>query len=76
MACLNLLAVGSSGSVLAEVMTVEEALGYAFGGWVEGEGVVGHLGYSFEDDGVVGGIVCVLAPDEGSVAVDQTGGNG
>jgi hypothetical protein len=43
---------------------------------VKGEGVVGHLGYGFEDDCVVCGFVWGAAPDEGCVAVDEAGGDG
>jgi len=58
------------------VVAVEETLRDAFAGGVEGEGVVGHLCDGFEDDCVVGSIVCVAAPDEGGVTVDETGGDG
>ena len=62
--------------MFAEVVAVEEGLGDACAFGVEGEGVVGHFGYGFEDHGVVGGVVWGASPDEGSVAVDETGGNG
>ncbi len=72
----GLLAVGGFGAVFAEVVAVEEGLGDAGGVGLEGEGVVGHLGDGFEDDGVVGGVVGVSAPGEGGVAVDEAGGDG
>jgi len=62
--------------VFAEVVAVEKGLGDSLAVPFEGEGVVGHLGYGFEDDGVVGGFVGVAAPGEGRVAVDEAGGNG
>jgi hypothetical protein len=71
-----LLPVGGLWAVFAEVVTVQEGLRDAGVVGDEGEGVVGHLGDGFEDDGVVGGVVGVLAPGEGSVAGDQAGGDG
>lgn len=51
-------------------------MGDGFGFGLQGEGAEGHAGYSFEDDGVVGGLVGSAAPDEGGVAGDETGGDG
>jgi hypothetical protein len=72
----DLLAVGGFGSVFAEVVAVEEGLGDSYVIGYEGEGVVSHLCYGFEDYGVVGGGVGVTAPAEGGVAVDEAGWDG
>ena len=62
--------------MFAEVVAVEEGLGDACALGVEGQGVVGHLGYGFEDYGVVGGIVWVASPCERGMAVDEAGRDG
>jgi hypothetical protein len=62
--------------VFAEVVAIEEGLGDASAFGVEGEGVVGHFGYGFEDYGVVGGIMGGEAPGKGGVPVNEAGGNG
>jgi hypothetical protein len=62
--------------VFAEVVAVEQGLRDAGVAGDEGEGVVGHFCYGFEDYGVVGGGVGVAAPDEWGVAVDEAGGDG
>ena len=62
--------------MFAEVVAVEQGLGDALVAGDEGQGVVGHFGYGFEDYGVVGGVVGVLAPAEGGVAADEAGGDG
>ena len=62
--------------MFAEVVAVEEGLRNAGVVGDQGEGVVGHFGYGFEDYGVVGGVVGVLTPAEGGVAVDEAGGDG
>lgn len=62
--------------MFAEVVAVEESLGDSLACSFEGEGVVGHLGYGFEDYGVVRCFVGVAAPNEGGVAVDEAGGDG
>jgi hypothetical protein len=72
----SLLAVGGIGSVLAEVVAVEQGLAYALVVRDESKGVVGHFGYGLEDDGVMGSMVGVGAPAEGGVAVDEAGGDG
>lgn len=64
------------GAVFAEVVAIEEGLGDGVGFGSEGEGAVGHAGDGFEDDGVVGGVVGVPAPDEGGVAGDEAGWDG
>ncbi len=70
------LAVGGFGAVFAEVVAVEEGLGDAGVVGDQGEGLVGHFGYSFEDYGVVGSVVGVFAPAEGGVAGDEDGRDG
>jgi len=62
--------------VFAEVVAVEESLGDCGAVGFQGKGVVGHFGYGFEDDGVVGGVVRRASPAEGSMAVDEAGGHG
>jgi len=62
--------------VFAVVVAVEEGLGDSLAVSFEGEGVVGHFCYGFEDDGVVGGGVGIAAPAERGVPVDEAGGNG
>lgn len=57
-------------------MPVEQGLGDLVGVGLEGEGAIGHAGDGLKDDGVVRGVVCVLAPDKGSMAGDEAGGYG
>lgn len=62
--------------MFAEVVAVEQGLGDGFAVGFEGEGAVGHAGYEFEDDGVVGGFKGCASPAERGVGVDEAGGNG
>jgi AcrR family transcriptional regulator len=73
---LMLLAVGGFCAMFAEVVAVEEGLRDAFVVRDQSQGVVGHFGDGFEDYCVVGGVVGVLAPAEGGVAVDEAGRDG
>src|SRR6266702_487835 len=70
------LPVGGTGSVLAEVVAVKEALGDAGVPGDQSEGSIGHAGYGFEDYRVVGGVLGVLAPAERGVAGYEDGGDG
>ena len=70
------MAVGGFGAVFALVVAVEEGLGDSGVVGDEGEGFVGHAGYGFEDYGVVGGVVGVLAPAERGVTGYENGGDG
>src|SRR6266851_2180244 len=70
------LPVGCFGSVLAEVVAVKESLGDAGVAGDQSEGPVGHAGYGFEDSGVLGAAVAVLAQQEGGVAGYEDGGDG
>jgi hypothetical protein len=57
-------------------VAVKEGLGDAGVSGDQGEGFVGHFGDGFEDNGVVGGVVGVFAPAEGSVSGYENGGDG
>ncbi|MCU1320223.1 MAG: hypothetical protein JWP98_1741, partial [Edaphobacter sp.] len=61
--------------MFAEVVAVEEGPGDTGVTGGQGEGSVGHAGYGFEDYGVVGGGMGVLAPAEGGMAGYEDSGD-
>ena len=62
--------------MLAVVVAVEQSLRHPGAVRLQGEGVVGHFGYAFEDDRVVSGFKGAAAPDKRGVAIDEAGGDG
>jgi len=69
------LPIGCGSTMFAEVVSVQECLGYAGGVGLQGQGPVCHPGYGLKNNGVVSGIVRGLAPAKGRVTGDEHGGN-